>query len=42
MPFELIILFSSMILYSMKCHRLNSYKINYEKSYNLDRIVICN
>lgn len=40
MQFELFIILTSVILYSMKYHRFNKYKQNYEKVYNLNKIII--
>lgn len=42
MQLELIIIISSVILYSIKYHRLNNYKENYEnsKNYTLNSIII--
>jgi hypothetical protein len=42
MQLELVIVVSSMILYSLKCYRLNSYKKKFENGelYTLNDIVI--
>jgi hypothetical protein len=39
MPFELVIIFSSIILYSFKLHRLNEYNKKFE-NYKLEKIII--
>ena len=40
MLFEVFIIISSIILYSIKYHRLNNYKENFENKYILNSIII--